>query len=245
MGLSVEIDHGIEEAGLRLVKRSEAVLHGNDDVFVVQVAEELSFACLGELLGGDVVQKDDGSFGIWNMVQFVDELLEVLACLARIFFCNCVQVRVKQFLFENPRNVSDGLLFPRPGCSAKKEPVDADVVPDGLDYAYDVRFDGCREQQRILRRFFFFEECLRHKRVRARHEGNNVLRKLGVAAGVKIACDFIGFLTESDIVFLGIVTNQVDDILFFSWRCPLFGNIKHLGTKCKCFGTRWKSAKFN
>ena len=232
--VSVEIDNRIKTAGKGLVKVLEKVRRGDDGNLFVQVVEALEngrrgaahFAKVvrvGSIESDSVylVEQDENFFGVCKVVQFVEQCGNVFLRLAEFAVDDGVEIDAEQVALQNAGDLPYGFGLARPGGSLEQELVDSHVPLDGVDDSDNVLFNGRGERQRIVRRGDLAENShlvfvhLRHKGVRAGHKGHDVFRKLKIAASVKISGNFVCLLAESGIVLLGVIANQIDNILLF------------------------------
>lgn len=235
----------------------EKVRRGDDGDLLVEIVEPLEDSRCGtahfaKVVGvssveGDgvyLVEQDENFFGVRKMVQFVEQCGNVFLRLAELAVDDGVEIDAEQVALQNAGDLSHGFGLARSGSALEQELVDSHVPLDGVDDSENVFFNGCGERQRIVRRGDLAEKGhlvfvhLRHKGVRAGHKGHDVFRKLKIAASVKIPGNFVRLLAESGVVFLGVIANQIDDILLFhGLDLPSPPNIANLGTKVKYFGT--------
>lgn len=212
----------------------EKVRRSDDGNLFVQVVEALEngrcgtahFAKVvrvGSVEGDGVylVKQDENFFGVRKMVQFVEQCGDVLLRLAELAVDDGVEIDAEQVALQNAGDLPYGFGLARSGCALEQELVDSHVPLDGVDDSDNVLFNGRGERQRIVRRFDLAEKShlvfvhLWYKGVRAGHKGHDVFRKLKIAAGVKIPGNFVCLLAECGVVFLGVIANQIDDILLF------------------------------
>lgn len=234
LGVSVEINNGVKTARKSLVKVLEKVRRGDDGNLFVQVVEALEngrrgaahfakVARVGSVEGDGVylIEQDENFFRVRKMVQLIEQCGDVLLRLAELAVDDGVEIDAEQVALQNAGDLPYGFGLARSGCALEQELVDSHVPLDGVDDSDNVLLNGRRERQRIVRRGDFAEKGhlvfvhLRHKGVRAGHKGHDVFRKLKIAASVKIPGNFVCLLAESGVVFLGVIANQIDNILLF------------------------------
>lgn len=234
LSVSVEIDNGIKTTRKGLVKVLEKVCRGDDGDLFVEVVEALEDCRCGtthfskvvgvgpvESDGVYLVEQDENFFGVCKMVQFIKQCGDVFLRLTELAVDDGVEIDAEQVALQNAGDLPYGFGLARSGRSLEKELVDSHVPLDGVDDSDNVLFNGRGERQRIVRRGDLAEKShlvfvhLRHKGVRAGHKGHDVFRKLKISASVKITGNFVRLLAESGIVLLGVIANQIDDVLLF------------------------------
>lgn len=130
LGVSVEIDNGIETAGKRLVKMLEKVRRGDDGNLFVEVVKTLEdcrrgSAHFAEVMGigsvkGDgvnFVEQNKNFFGVRKMIQFIEQRCDVLLRLSEFAVYDGVEIYAEQVAFQNAGDLPHGFGLAGSWCA--------------------------------------------------------------------------------------------------------------------------------